>query len=134
MSALSVVKRYLEYFNQNDRKGMVSLLHPEICHEVNQGETRIGLEAFEAFMKHMDDCYSEQLVNMVFFSDETGNRAACEFTVQGTYLKTDGDLPAAHGQKYTLPAGSFFEVKRGKITRITTYYNLPLWINIIKNG
>jgi hypothetical protein len=30
-----------------------------------------------------------------------------------------------------LPAGAFLEVHNGKITRVTTYYNLPLWIKLV---
>lgn len=48
--------------------------------------------------------------------------------MNGTYLQTDGDLPTAHGQSYRLPAGSFFSLEGGKITRVVTYYNLSDWI------
>ena len=37
-------------------------------------------------------------------------------------------LPEARGQKYVLPGGAFFTLKGGRITRITTYYNLQDWI------
>ncbi len=57
-----------------------------------------------------------------------GTRAAAEFNVNGTYLNTDTDLPPAQGQKYLLPAGTFFAIRDGKIARVTTYYNLTDWI------
>jgi len=41
---------------------------------------------------------------------------------------TDPGLPEAKGQKYVLPAGSFFTLRNGKIARVTTYYNLQEWI------
>ena len=44
------------------------------------------------------------------------------------YLATDPGLPQAHGQTYVLPAGAFFDVAGGKITRITTFYNLADWV------
>jgi steroid delta-isomerase-like uncharacterized protein len=65
---------------------------------------------------------------MVIFATEDGTRGAAEFIVNGTYLQTDGDLPTAHGQSYRLPAGSFFSLEGGKITRVVTYYNLSDWI------
>jgi steroid delta-isomerase-like uncharacterized protein len=37
-------------------------------------------------------------------------------------------LPEARGQSYSLPAGAFFDVRGGKIARVTTYYNLQEWI------
>jgi steroid delta-isomerase-like uncharacterized protein len=54
-----------------------------------------------------------------------------EFTVNGIYKKGEEGLPAAHGQSYVLPAAAFLEVKDGKIARVTTYYNLPLWISLV---
>lgn len=64
---------------------------------------------------------------MLFANDE-GTLAAAEFVVHGEYLKTDPGLPEAKGQTYVLPGGGFFEVKGGKIARITTFYNLNDWI------
>ena len=57
-----------------------------------------------------------------------GDRAAAEFVVNGTYLKTDEGLPEARGQTYRLPAGTFFTIRDGKIARVTTYYNLADWM------
>ena len=57
-----------------------------------------------------------------------GTRAAAEFTVLGTYLNTDEGLPPANGQTYRLPAGAFFELRNGRVARISNYYNLPDWI------
>jgi steroid delta-isomerase-like uncharacterized protein len=72
--------------------------------------------------------YRETLKDMVIFANEDGTRAAAEFVVHGTYLKTDPGLPEAKGQTYVLPAGGFFDVRGGKISRITTFYNLNDWI------
>ena len=64
-----------------------------------------------------------------------GVRAAAEFTVHGKYLATAEGLPAANGQSYTLPAGIFFEIDDGLISRVTTYYNLQDWIaQVSKEG
>ena len=48
--------------------------------------------------------------------------------MHGEYLETDEGLPPANGQTYRLPAGAFFDVKEGLITRVTTYYNLTDWM------
>jgi steroid delta-isomerase-like uncharacterized protein len=79
----------------------------------------------------MEDCYDERLTDMRFYLGENGSSIACEFTVNGKYLKGEDDLPAAHGQSYVLPAASFLEVKNGKISRVATFYNLPLWIKLV---
>lgn len=131
MNALDIVQQYYHHFNTENWEGMLSLLSEDVRHEVNQGEPRIGRQLYRAFLQHMDECYSEQLTDMVFFTEPTGKRIAVEFTVNGVYKKTDGDLVPASGQRYVLPAGAFLEVADGKITRVTTYYNLPLWIKLV---
>ena len=133
MTALQIVQQYYTHFNQKNWQGMLDLLHPEVRHEPNQGEVRIGNEMFTEFMQKMDDAYDETLTDMVFFSSSDEARIAAEFVVNGTYKQAEEGLPPAHGQKYVLPAGAFLEVKEGKITRVTTYYNLPLWIKLVSN-
>ena len=131
MTALQTAQRYYDAFNRKDWPGMLALLADDIRHEVNQGEARIGIDRYRAFLAHMDECYDEQLTDMVFFTEPTDRRVACEFTVNGVYKKTDGDLVEARNQAYVLPAGAFLEIDGGKITRVTTYYNLPLWIQLV---
>lgn len=132
MNALEIAKKYYQDFNSKNYKGMLEALHPEIKHESNQGSTRVGKIKFEQFLKHMDTCYDENLKDLVFMSSSCGTRVGCEFVVHGTYKATDSGLPPAKGQKYQLPAGSFFEIRHGKIYRITTHYNLPAWIAMVK--
>lgn len=131
MTALEIAQQYYQHFNAQNWDGMLSLLSPDIRHEVNQGDPRIGIELYRKFLQHMDECYEEQLTDLVFFTEPTGKRISCEFTVNGIYKKTDGDLVPAKGQPYILPAGAFLEISEGKISRVTTYYNLPLWIKLV---
>ena len=132
MTAHETVQQYFNCFNAKDYPGMLALLDPNIRHEPNQGEPRIGLALFTEFLQLMEDCYDETLTDLVFFTETTARRVAAEFTVNGIYKKADEGLPPAHGQTYVLPAASFLEVKNGKITRVTTYYNLPLWIKLVE--
>ena len=131
MTALEIVEEYYSCFNKKDWQGMLGLVHSEIRHEPNQGEERIGKEKFTEFLQMMDDSYEETLTNIVFFTEPGNTRIAAEFTVNGVYKKGEDDMPAAHGQTYVLPAAAFLEVKEGKISRVTTYYNLPLWIKLV---
>lgn len=127
-TARATIQAYYDAFNRGDLDAMLGTLHDDFAHHVNEGEERLGKQAFAEFCRHMSDTYREELTDMVVFADETGTRGAAEFTVNGTYLKTDPGLPEAHGQTYVLPAGGFFTLKDGKITRVTTYYNLQDWI------
>ncbi|MEZ0541794.1 ketosteroid isomerase-related protein [Fibrella arboris] len=131
MTSHDIASAYYSAFNAKDWTKMLSLLSEDIRHDSNQGDTRMGKEAFTTFLQHMDDCYDETLTDMVILTEPTGTRVACEFVVNGTYKKTDGDLPEANGQTYVLPAGSFLEVANDQITRVTTYYNLPLWESLV---
>lgn len=131
MTAHETVSTYYNAFNRKDWPAMLALLHNDVRHDPNQGSPRHGKALFTEFLHHMDTCYDEQLTDMVIMTESTGKRVACEFVVNGTYQQTDGDLPAATGQRYMLPAGSFLDVQDGLITRITTYYNLPLWESLV---
>lgn len=131
MNALQIVKKYYESFNRLDWNGMLDLVHDDIRHEPNQGEPRIGKALFTDFLKMMDESYEEQLTDMVFFTEPNDKRVAVEFVVNGIYKKGDEGFPEAHGQKYVLPAAAFLEVKDGKISRVTTYYNLQNWIKLV---
>ncbi|CUH74636.1 Ketosteroid isomerase-related protein [Tritonibacter multivorans] len=122
------IARYFAAFNADDTEAMIDCLADDVAHHVNEGNIRIGKAKFRDFCAHMDRCYKENLTDMQIFVSDDGTRAAAEFTVNGTYLATDEGLPEATGQTYKLPAGSFFSLKDGQITRVTTYYNLSDWI------
>lgn len=123
-----VIADYFAAFNAGDVQGMLDCLSDDVAHHVNEGQVRRGKDAFAEFCAHMSRCYRETLTDIVIFEAQWGTRAAAEYIVNGTYLQTDDGLPQARGQSYRLPAGSFFDVADGKITRVTTYYNLADWM------
>jgi len=131
-TARATIQRYYDAFNRGDTAGMVACLHEDFAHHVNEGATRLGKVAFAEFCAHMSETYREELTDMVVYGSEDGTRGAAEFVVNGTYLKTDPGLPEAHGQTYVLPAGGFFSLKDGQITRVTTYYNLQDWLKQVR--
>ena len=123
-----LITRYYAAFNAGDMDTFLDLLTEDVVHDINQGERQVGKDAFRAFMNRMNRNYHEQLVDMVIMSTDDGTRAAAEFVVLGQYLVTDEGLPPATGQEYRLPAGAFFDIRDGKVARITNYYNLQDWI------
>ena len=128
MDAKSLITAYYDAFNAGQTDRMLDMLHDEVEHHVNEGQIRKGRDLFAAFNAHMTRCYRETLTDIVVFANEAGDRAAAEFVVNGTYLKTDEGLPPASGQTYRLPAGAFFTIRDGRIARVTTYYNLADWV------
>ncbi len=123
-----LIRAYYAAFVAGDRNAMCALVTEDVAHDVNQGGRRRGKPAFRAFLAQMDAAYAERIEDLVVMVDATGTRAAAEFTVLGQYLRTDPGLPEAHGQSYRLPAGAFFEIRKGLITRVSTHYNLNDWI------
>lgn len=131
---LTLIRRYVEAFNAGDRDGMLACLGEDVVHDINQGGREIGKDRFRWFLGMMDRHYRETLADVAIMVAEGGGRAAAEFTVHGTYLATAEGLPEATGQTYALPAGIFFEVDDGLISRVTTYYNLNDWIALVSKG
>jgi len=125
---LALIERYYAAFNAGDMTTFLELLTDDVAHDINQGRREIGKAGFGRFMQHMNRCYRETLTELVVMASDDGQRAAAEFTVNGEYLVTDEGLPPATGQKYRLPAGAFFDVRDGKVARVTNYYNLQDWI------
>lgn len=127
---MNIIETYYEKFNAQDVEGMVALLSDDVTHEVSQGQARHGVEAFRAFLHHMNRCYRETVRELCVMS--LGGRAAAEFWLDGEYLQTDGALPEAKGQRYALRVGAFFEVREGLISRVSNHYNMQEWLSQVR--
>jgi len=127
-SASRLIENYYAAFNRGDWNGMLDHLADDVAHDLNQGGRETGREVFRAFLACMDRCYAEQLRDIVVFASDDGTRAAAEYVVHGRYKATDEGLPPARGQTYVLPGGAFFDIRDGRIARVTNYYNLQDWL------
>lgn len=127
-ATLQLVHAYYAAFNAGDRSAMLALLTDDVAHDLNQGARETGRDAFAAFMQRMDACYRERLDDIVVMASIDGARAAAEYVVHGAYVADDASLPAANGQRYVLPGGAFFDIRDGRIARVTNTYNLADWI------
>ena len=132
-NSIELIRRYYAAFNRGDWEVMLDCLHEDVAHDLNQGERESGRDAFRAFLARMDRCYSEQLRKVVVMANADGSRAAAEYEVHGTYKFDDEGLPPARGQKYVLPGGAFFDVRDGRIARVSNYYNLQDWIDQVSS-
>lgn len=124
-----LIKEYYDAFNQQDMKTFINCLGDDVVHDINQGGSQTGKEAFSKFMDHMNHCYKEKVVDLTIMVNEDGTHAAAKFIIEGTYIATDKGLPEAKNQPYHLPVGAFFSIKNNKITKVTNYYNMQDWIN-----
>ncbi|MFZ2982403.1 MAG: ketosteroid isomerase-related protein [Sphingobium sp.] len=125
---VELVSMYYDAFNLGDSNAMLDLLTDGVLHEPSQGAGRIGKAAFAEFLDHMNRCYREEVIDPVFLTSADGTRCAAEFWLNGTYLHTDGHLPAARGQAYRLRVGAFFEIVDGRLSRVSNHYNLADWL------
>lgn len=124
----TLIRAYYDAFNAFDVERFLALLTDDVVHDINQGGREIGKDAFRRFLAHMDRCYSERAVDLVVMVDRDGRRAAAEFVIEGVYRATDDGLPPATGQRYRLPVGAFFEIRDGRVARISNAYNLKDWL------
>ena len=132
--AKALIERYYDAFNRADWEAMLACLTEDVAHDLNQGGREHGREAFRAFLARMQASYSEQLRKVVVMTSADGLNAAAEYEVHGSYLADDDGLPPAHGQRYVLPGGAFFDIRNGLISRISNYYNLNDWIAQVSGG
>ncbi len=126
--AIELVRGYYDAFNRGDWTGMLERLADDVAHDLNQGARESGREAFATFLRRMEASYREQLRDVVVMASTDGTRAAAEYVVHGEYHRTDEGLPPANGQRYVLPGGAFFDLRDGRIARVSNYYNLQDWI------
>jgi steroid delta-isomerase-like uncharacterized protein len=126
--ATELVLRYYTAFNRGDWEAMLACLADDVAHDVNQGGRETGRDAFRHFLARMQRSYREELRDVVVMANGDGTRAAAEYVVHGEYLADDVGLPPARGQRYVLPGGAFFEVREGRLARVSNYYNLEDWL------
>ena len=127
-----LVRAYYTAFNEGDVEAFLGLLDDHVAHDISQGGREVGRAAFRRFIEHMNRCYRERIADLIVLPEPSGVRAAAEFTVHGRYIATDAAVPAgtppASGQGYVLPAGAFFSIRAGRITRVSNHYNLTDWV------
>lgn len=128
MTPDTLLQAYYDAFERQDMDAFLALLTDDVVHDLNQGGRELGREAFARFMERMNARYRECITDLVTLSNADGTRAAAEFTVRGEYLSTDEGLPEASGQTYELRAGAFFELRDGRVARVTNHYDLQDWI------
>lgn len=127
--AEATVRAYYDAFNRADLEGFLGLLAEDVVHDISQGPRETGREAFRAFMARMSRCDAERIEDRGVLTEPSGTRAAAEFTVHGRSLVTDPGLPEARGRGYVLPAGASFELRGGRVARISNHSNLQDWLH-----
>ena len=127
--ATELILAYYAAFNRGDWDAMLALLGERHRPRPQPGSARDrprGLRVVPA--AHGDAAIANSCTTSSSWCRPDGARAAAEYIVHGEYVASDAGLPPARGQKYVLPGGAFFEVRDGRIQRVSNYYNLEDWI------
>ena len=127
--ATELVLSYYDAMNRHDPAGVLALLAEDVVHELNQGPREVGKAAFSAFLERVEGCYRERLTDIVVLASPDGLRAAAEYMVHGEYIADDIGMPPARGQRYQMPGAAFFELRDGRIRRVSDHYNLQEWFS-----
>ncbi len=123
----ALVKRLVAAFNAGDHEAMLAGVSEDVVHDASGGGREIGRNKFRWFLAQRARHCREEIGDLVVMTGEAGGRAAAEFTLRGTYLSTLEGLPEAGGQRYSLPAGAFFEIEGGLVSRITCCLDRAEW-------
>lgn len=123
-SVKALIERYFAAFNASDHDEMLACVGDEVIHDAPEHGREIGKDKFRWFLGSRAGHFREQVSDVVIMVGEGGGRAAAEFTLRGTYLSTLPGLPEANGQTYSVPAGIFFEIDDGLLSRVTEYVDL----------
>jgi steroid delta-isomerase-like uncharacterized protein len=126
--ATELVLTYYSAFNRGDWDSLLALLADDVAHDPNQDARESGREAFAAHLARMRVCCHEQLRDIVVLVAPDGDRAAAEYVIYGEYLSAEEGQSAAHGQKYELPGGAFFEIREDRIARVSHFYSQQAWL------
>jgi steroid delta-isomerase-like uncharacterized protein len=127
----SLIKAYVEASNKNDNAAILALMHEDVVFDISQSKREIGTENLRLFLASKAAHIKEQLADAVIMSSDDGSRGAAEFTWRGSYVATIESFPKATGQRFSLPAGIFFEVDEGKFTRISSHRDMQEWLRQI---
>lgn len=123
----TLVETYYRALNTQDWDTLLSLLVDDVVLDIDEGRREVSKGAFAEFIKRFAACCREQISNIHIMINPEGCRAAVEYTVAGVYIADFHNLPPASGQTYRLLGGAFFDIRSGKIARISCYRNFQDW-------
>lgn len=122
-----LIERFLAALNGHDMDAALALLSLDVAFDTREGTREIGREKVHWYFGMFHRHFREQYENIAVMVAPGGVRAAAEVTINGKYLSGKEGFPEATGQRYQIPAGMFFEIDEGTISRVTTYVDMAAW-------
>lgn len=122
--AVETLKRLFVALNAGQPDAVQSCLTGDIVFDTFGGVREIGRERVRWAIAERGRFFREVMRDLVLMSEDSGRRAAAEFTLRGVYQAEAPGLPAASGQAYSVPAGAFFDIEdNGLVARASFMLN-----------
>ncbi|MFA9461318.1 nuclear transport factor 2 family protein [Thiohalorhabdus methylotrophus] len=119
-STRQLLGRYFRAYNARDIEKLLLLVHDDLLHDVETCRREIGKQAFARFLAAKNARCDEHVYDLEILVSRDGRHAAAEYKVLGFFLEP-GDRPAPSAETYRVGAGTFFDVRDGRIGRISSY-------------
>lgn len=110
-NSAKLVQQFIDAVNARDGAKIAGLVTDDVAHD-HDGNRDIGADALRAYFAQRASANGDELADVAIMTDQSGGRAAAEFTRRGR---------AAGGASYSDAAGWFIEIDDGRISRITEY-------------
>lgn len=122
--AVATMKRLFAALNAGERDTVLSCLAEEVVFDTFEGLREIGRERVRWVLAERGNAFRETFRDLVLMTEESGRRAAAEFTLRGFYQAQAPGLPAASGQAFSVPGGAFFDMEdNGRVLRASFVLN-----------
>lgn len=109
--AVETLKRLFVALNAGERDAALACLTGDVAFDTFEGTREIGRERVRWVLAERGRFFRETMRDLVLMADESGRRAAAEFTLRGLYQGQAPGLPEATGQAFSVPGGAFFDIE-----------------------
>lgn len=125
LRALGLVQRYFEALNSQHFDDLETIVSPDIVHDVDSLDRRLGREDFLAYLEARASQYREHAFDIELMVNDDGTRVAAEYTLLGFPLAEHPQEAIAASQTYRISGGLFFQIEDGRITRVSQHAPPP---------
>jgi steroid delta-isomerase-like uncharacterized protein len=123
-SGKAVAQAYVDAWNKHDSAALDTLLAPDAIHEdFAQNSRQRGKAEVVQFMGRTMATQPDFKMQ-IKTSIEDGRHVALEWTYTATYTGPDPTGKQVTNRRISARGASFFDVEKGKITRITDYWDV----------
>ena len=119
---------YLAAWNAHDVEKILSFFTDDCVYDCTPiGKTSRGKKELKDFINStFTDFPDHKLETKSGFN--TGDRSAGEWVMSGTFAHSSMPGVTATGKKFSIPGATITEIRGGKISRVTNYWNMAAFM------